>query len=184
MSGFTLQLTPSLYSKVVVSIEEQVLVCVNRFPVDFNVEPSVLLKVCGRKGSLVSFTSPLWNLCCHLVSEGVPWRLLRLGFNLDSGLEPMVRCCSFEGAQCPTFHFLNVEVGHNRRHRGAHDTAMPLSFSVLFCRNICCTWSRWWIGPTDYRFVQGWCWFLRFQVLSCISRFWTNSSASNVGMHV
>ena len=53
-----------------------------------------------------------------------------MGFDFDPGIiqisESMVWGCSFEGAQCLTFHFLHVEAGHNRRQWGANDTAVLL----------------------------------------------------------
>ena len=94
----------------VVRVEEQVPVCVRGFPVDFNVEPSVLLKVyCTvqeRQPVLFDILPCECNIAVYrakVFHEG----FYLLSLNLDQSLiliKPMAQCCSFKGAQCPTVH--------------------------------------------------------------------------------
>ena len=85
-------------------VEEQELVCVSGFQVDFSLSMAQ-----SRKGRLLSFMSSLENLMFlsteFRCSKGasIPWVLI-----LDPGVIPMsesmARWCSFEGVQCPV-HF-------------------------------------------------------------------------------
>ena len=76
------------------------------------------LILAGEAGSLV--VNPAFVVRLFGLHEGFSL----LGFNLDPGVvhvsEPMAQCCSFEVVQCSTFHFLHVQVGHNRRQQGAY----------------------------------------------------------------